>query len=49
MNPDSLNAYWNHHIEPLLAVIGPLAGKTLRYAHTDSWEGGGMNWSPGIR
>lgn len=48
MNPVSLNEYWNRHIEPLLAAVGPLAGKTLRYAHTDSWEGGGMNWSPGF-
>ncbi len=29
-------------------LSGPLAGKTLRYVHTDSWEGGGMNWSPGF-
>jgi hypothetical protein len=48
MNPASLDAYWNRQIEPLLAAIGPLAGKTLRYVHTDSWEGGGMNWSPGL-
>ncbi len=38
MNPVSLNHYWNGQIEPLLSAIGPLAGKTLRYVHTDSWE-----------
>ena len=48
MNPNSLDAYWNRNIEPLLRAIGPLAGTTLRYVHTDSWEGGGMNWTPGF-
>jgi len=48
MSPDALNAYWNRNIEPLLKVIGPMAGTTLRYVHTDSWEGGGMNWTPGF-
>ncbi len=46
MNPVSLNGYWHRQVEPLLLAVGPLAGKTLRYVHTDSWEGGGMNWSP---
>ena len=48
MNPNSLDAYWNRNIEPLFKAIGPLAGTTLRYVHTDSWEGGGMNWTPGF-
>jgi hypothetical protein len=48
MNPDSLDAYWNRNIEPLFQAIGPMAGTTLRYVHTDSWEGGGMNWTPGF-
>ena len=48
MNPDSLSAYWGRNIEPLLDAIGPLAGTSLRYLHTDSWEGGGMNWTPGF-
>jgi len=48
MNPNSLDAYWNRNIEPLLKAIGPLAGTTLHYVHTDSWEGGGMNWTPGF-
>ncbi len=48
MNPNSLDAYWNRNIEPLIEAIGPLAGTTLRYVHTDSWEGGGMNWTPGF-
>ncbi len=48
MNSDSLDAYWNRNVEPLVQAIGPLAGTTLRYVHTDSWEGGGMNWTPGF-
>ena len=46
MNPESLRNYWQRNIEPLCQAIGPMAGTTLRYVHTDSWEGGGMNWTP---
>jgi hypothetical protein len=48
MSTDALRAYWNGNIEPLCQAIGSLAGTTLRYVHTDSWEGGGMNWTPGF-
>ena len=48
LNPDSLDAYWQRNIDPLFKAIGPMAGTTLRYVHTDSWEGGGMNWTPGF-
>jgi hypothetical protein len=48
LNPAALDAYWKRNVEPLCAAIGPLAGTTLRYVHTDSWEGGGMNWTPGF-
>ncbi len=37
--------YWNTHVEPLMKDAGPLAGKTLRYLQTDSWELGGINWT----
>ncbi len=37
--------YWNAHVEPLIADAGSLAGKTLRYLQTDSWELGGINWT----
>ncbi|HYE73607.1 MAG TPA: glycosyl hydrolase, partial [Blastocatellia bacterium] len=37
--------YWNTHVEPLIKDAGPLAGKTLRYFQTDSWELGGINWT----
>lgn len=37
--------YWDTHVEPLMKDAGPLAGKTLRYLQTDSWELGGINWT----
>jgi len=42
------NRYWDTHVEPLLTAIGPMAGKTLKYLQTDSFEGGGMNWTEGF-
>jgi hypothetical protein len=48
LNPVALDDYWKQNVEPLCKAIGPLAGTTLRYIHTDSWEGGGMNWTPGF-
>lgn len=48
LSPAALDAYWQRNIDPLFKAIGPLAGTTLRYVHTDSWEGGGMNWTPGF-
>lgn len=44
----AFNRYWDTHVEPLLSMIGPMAGKTLRYLQTDSFEGGGMNWTEGF-
>ena len=48
LSPAALQDYWNRNIAHLLEAIGPMAGTTLRYLHTDSWEGGGMNWTPGF-
>ncbi len=41
--------YWNQIVEPLIADAGPLAGKTLKYLHTDSWEIELANWTPTLR
>jgi hypothetical protein len=38
--------YWNKIVEPLIDDAGPLAGKTLKYLHTDSWEIELANWTP---
>jgi len=42
-------AYWQKVVEPLIADAGPLAGKTLKYLHTDSWEVEVLNWTPTLR
>src|ERR1019366_6636293 len=44
-----LENYWREHIDPLLADAKPYLGKTLRYLVTDSWELGGVNWTPQFR
>jgi len=41
--------YWDTVVEPLIADAGPLAGKTLKYLHTDSWEVEVANWSGMLR
>jgi hypothetical protein len=38
--------YWNAVVEPLIADAGPLAGRALKYLHTDSWEIELANWTP---
>jgi len=48
LSPAALQDYWDRNIAHLFEAIGPMAGTTLRYLHTDSWEGGGMNWTPGF-
>ena len=41
--------YWDKIVEPLILDAGPLAGKTLKYLHTDSWEIELANWTPMLR
>jgi hypothetical protein len=41
--------YWDAVVEPLIADAGPLAGKSLKYLHTDSWEVELANWTPAFR
>jgi hypothetical protein len=45
----AFKAYWQQIIEPLISDAGPLAGKTLKYLHTDSWEIEMLNWTPTFR
>jgi hypothetical protein len=45
LDSDVLRSYWRQVVDPLIADAGPLAGKTLKYFHTDSWECGGVNWT----
>lgn len=48
LSPAALDSYWKTNVTPIFEALGPHAGTTLRYVHTDSWEGGGMNWTPGF-
>ncbi len=47
LDAEALKSYWQKNVDPLLKAVGPLAGKgkTLTGIETDSWEGGGLNWS----
>jgi hypothetical protein len=49
LDHEPLKRYWDQVVEPLIADAGPLAGKTLKYLHTDSWEVEPLNWTPKMR
>ena len=49
LNADAFNRYWDAVVEPLIKDAGPLAGNTLKYLHTDSWEVEAINWTPTLR
>ena len=48
LSADAFNQYWDEVVDPLLQAAGAHAGTTLKNLETDSWECGGMNWSPGF-
>ncbi len=48
LSPTALDSYWDTNITPIFKALGPHAGTTMKWVHTDSWEGGGMNWTPGF-
>ena len=48
LSKDVFDRYWDDVVDPLLKKAGPLAGTVLKRLETDSWECGGMNWSPGF-
>ena len=49
LDAGAFQRYWNAIVEPLIADAGPLAGRTLKYLHTDSWEVEAINWTPTLR
>jgi (4-O-methyl)-D-glucuronate---lignin esterase len=49
LDASAFQRYWNTIVEPLIADAGPLAGNTLKFLHTDSWEVEGLNWTPTLR
>lgn len=46
LDAGAFQRYWDRIVEPLITDAGPLAGKTLKYLHTDSWEIEPLNWTP---
>lgn len=46
LDKDVFRAYWDAIVAPLIDDAGPLAGKVLKYLHTDSWEIEPFNWTP---
>ena len=49
LDPVAFGRYWDAVVAPLIDDAGPLAGKTLKYLHTDSWEIEAFNWTPALR
>ena len=49
LDAGAFERYWDAIVEPLIADAGPLAGNTLKYLHTDSWEVEALNWTPTLR
>jgi len=49
LDANAFRRYWDAVVEPLLNDAGPLAGTTLKYLHTDSWEVEPLNWTPTLR
>ena len=45
----ALETYWRQAVDPILAEAKPYLGKALKYLVTDSWEVGGVNWTPRFR
>jgi hypothetical protein len=49
LDAGAFRRYWDAVVEPLMADAGPLAGRALKYLHTDSWEVEPLNWTPTLR
>ena len=48
LDPEALKSYWREVVDPLLDQINPYLGKSFKGFETDSWEGGGINWSANL-
>ncbi len=49
LDHNALKKYWDSVVEQLITDAGSLAGSTLKYLHTDSWEVEPLNWTPKFR
>ncbi len=48
LDAGAFQRYWDAIVEPLIKDAGPLAGPTLKYLFTDSWEIEAINWTPSL-
>jgi hypothetical protein len=48
LDAQALRDYWAAVVEPIIDELGPLAGKSVTGLETDSWEAGGLNWTPAM-
>jgi hypothetical protein len=49
LSREALDAHWAGSVEPVLKILGPLAGKSVNNCLIDSYEVGNNNWSPKFR
>jgi len=49
MNPQAVESHFEAVWGKLIADVGPLAGKSFRVGHVDSWEAQSQNWTPAFR
>ena len=49
LSREALDAHWAGGVEPILKILGPLAGKSLNNCLIDSYEVGNNNWTPRFR
>lgn len=48
MSAGAMDRHFAHTGAKLIEDAGPLAGKTLKYFHIDSWEIGVVHWTPNL-
>ncbi len=48
LNRKAIEEYFNRVAGPILKDAGPLAGRTLTYFYSVSWEGASPTWTPGF-
>ena len=46
LSAEAMDLHFANSAAKVLADAGPLAGKSLKYFHCDSWEVGQVNWTP---
>ncbi|MFZ1932919.1 MAG: glycosyl hydrolase [Thermoguttaceae bacterium] len=49
LSKKAVEVHFNSYMGKLISEVGPLAPRTFRSIHVDSWEVGGQNWSPRFR